>query len=276
MLLPVTPAGSEANSQFQPLIATSKLNCVPCTTRKLIRRATVDAHAPSTAAIRGASGAPSTRGLTYGEAADAAWLTARVKLTPSYGNDRQEMFDLVDGGHACGLSGDCSITVDTERATNSYTGDHTVYVHDVRHVEAGGTCLCEKHSAATAHNEYLIEDPGTSSAGYLWWSASLAYRFGEARTVDHLGITHGINLLVAPDTEGVKWKAIDDAQVRTEPSYTKGTGVGRLKVDTIYQGGRTENGGNWARGDATFGHGWVHILFNGSWRWVKGIAVVLA
>lgn len=274
--LPVTPAGSEAESQFQPLIPTSAKNCVPCTTRKLIRRATVDAHAPSTRAIRGASGAPDTRGLTYGEAADGAMLTARVKLMPSYGNDRQEMFDLVDGGHACGLSGDCSVTVNTERRTNSFTGDHTVYVHDVRHVEVRGTCLCEKHSAATAHNEYLIEDPGNSSVGYVWWSASLVYRFGEARTTDHLGISHGINLLVAPDTEGVRWKAIEVAQVRTEPSYSTGKGVGRLAVGHTYDGGRTENGGKWTRSDGSYGHGWVHILFGGSWRWVKGVAVVLA
>lgn len=271
--LPTTPAGSEANSQFQPLISTSSRNCVPNTGRKLMRRATVDAIAPSTAACRKWSGAPDTRGLTYGEMATAA-AHFGVTLTPMYGNTRQEMFDLVDAGHAVGISIDCSVTVNTERRTGSYTGDHTIYGHDVRHVPAGGKCLCEKRNASKAHNEYLIEDPGNTSIGYQWWSASLVYRAAEARTTDHNGISHGINLLVAPDTEGVKWKCVMTGRFRSEPRKDSAD-LGPYRVGTIYPGGRTENGGTWERRDGTLAHGWIHLRMpNGRWAWARGEAMV--
>lgn len=267
----MTPYGPPAESQFQPAIATSAKDCVPNTTRKLIRRATVDRKAPSTASVRSHSGAPSTRGLSYGEASTAAAYWG-VTLVPSYGNDRDEVLDLSDAGHPFGLSGDCSVTVGGPRATNSFTGDHTVYVNDVRHVAVGGACKCEKGSAASAHNEYLIEDPGNSSKGYQWWSASLVYRFGEARTRDHLGISHGINLLVGPDTEDRTWHALGAAQIRSEPSYATGKRVGTLVKGRAYSCGRTQAGGTWARSDGTGnGNGWIHVNGLG---WSKGGAFV--
>lgn len=264
-MIPTTPFGQESQSQFQPVIATSSRDCVPCSTRKGIRRTTLDRTYPTTAAIRAKSGAPSTRGLTYGEASQAA-LAFGVKADPVYGNTRQEMFDLIDAGHSACLSIDCSATVNTERRTNSYTGDHTVYVHDVRHV--GDKCLCERHTT-TAHNEYLIEDPGNSSIGYVWWSAALVYKAGELRTTDRMGQSHGINLLVFPDTEGVKWRVTVQTALRKEPRIDSPR-LKRLPAGTIIPGGRTERGGAFRRSDGSQGYGWVHLHYGGVWGWAQG------
>jgi hypothetical protein len=273
MLQPAEPFGPVAESQFQPVISTSPLNCVPCVTRKLIRRATTDAKAPSTATVRAKSGAPSTRGLTYGEAATAG-AAFGVKLIPSYGNSRDEVFDLADAGHGFGISIDCSVTVHTARATGGFTGDHTVYDHDVRHCPAGGTCKCEKESAARVHNEYLIEDPGNSSQGYLWWSADLVYRAAEARTRDRNGISHGINLLVGPDTEGALVKAVLGATLREQPDRTA-KAMGKLVVGRTYKGRRTRTGTNWKRPNGSIANGWREIELQGANGWVEGRAAVL-
>lgn len=264
-----------AQSQFQPRIATSQLDCVPCTARKCIRRATVDAQAPSTEAIRKASGI-STRGLTYGEAAEAARKVSGVVLSPRYGLEREEVFDLADAGHGFGISIDCSVTVHTARATGSFTGDHTVYVQDVRHVKKGGTCRCEKGTATKAHNEYLIEDPGNSSKGYQWWSAGLVYRAAEERTRDAQGRSHGINVLLTPDTEGVKWRATGKGKVRKEPRVDA-KAVASIVIGKVYPGGRTETGGPWKRADGTTGNGWVHVKYGiGRWGWINGRRVARA
>jgi hypothetical protein len=271
MLVPVTPAGPEAQSQFQPRIATSDLDCVPCSTRKAIRRTTVDAKAPTTKAIRAKTGVY-TRGLTYGEAAEAAAAWG-VNLDPLYGNSRDEMKDLIDAGRGALLSIRCSVTVNTDRATGSFRGDHTVYVHDFRHVDAGENCKCEKNGTAAgrrSHNEYLIEDPGNSSVGYVWWSAALVYEAGEARTVDRYGRTQGINLCVTPDTEGVKWRVVEKGAIRSKPRSDSAK-VSTADVGEVFQGGRTETGGQWRRADGTFGRGWVHIEYRpGTWGWVRG------
>jgi hypothetical protein len=272
MLVPVTPSGPEAQSQFQPLITTSKLDCVPCSTRKAIRRATVDAKAPTTRMVRAKTGVY-TRGLTYGEAAEAAEAFG-VKLTPLYGNSRAEMFDLIDAGRGALLSIRCAVTVNTRRATGDFRGDHTVYVHDVRHVNVGAMCRCEKvaspRPATSEHNEYLIEDPGNSSIGYVWWSAKLVYEAGEARTRDAQGRTHGINLCVTPDTEGVKWRVVEKGAIRSKPRSDSAK-VSTADVGEVFQGGRTETGGQWRRADGTFGRGWVHVEYRpGKWGWVRG------
>lgn len=249
-------------SQFQPSTATSELDCVPAVAAQLINRATVDALRPTHTDIRRASGVTG-RGLYYSEAADAALTVSKGKviLEPRFGLSRGAMRDIVASGRATGLSIDTSVTRYTSRRTNTFVGGHTVYVQAYRWT-AQGQCGCEKNQQ-TSHGEFLIDDPGTTLAGFLWWSADLAYRAAEKRGGGH------INLLVGPDTEGVAWLGAAKGRFRALPDVDA-KDLGPITVGHEYKGGRTEKGSGWQRADGSTGYGWIHVLVNGKWCWANG------
>lgn len=242
-------------SQFQPSTWSSSVDCVPACTAHLINRATVDGKKPSHADVRKASGVTDKRGLSYAEAATAA-AKFGVTLTPRYGITRAQLKDILTSGRACAVSIDCSVTVNTPYRTNSFTGDHSEFAQ----------------AYSSSINAAAVEDPGTTAAGYLNWPFDLLCRAAEARTKDHLGVSHGINVLVGPDTEGVKWKCVMTGKVRATPD-TNAAAIATLKVGTTYQGGRTQNGGPWERAYGTTGYGWVHVLVGTRWGWARGEAM---
>ncbi|MGA0060615.1 MAG: hypothetical protein ACO3RU_13610 [Planctomycetota bacterium] len=253
-------------------------NCVPATGAGLIDRATVSTLRVRGADVRRASGIYG-RGLSYGECAAAVLklTTAKgrpVQLDPAYGLSRATVKDTVAGGEACGVSIHTSVTRYTTRRTNYYIGNHTVHAEKYRWRKASAShCDCEKRTTS-AHGEYLVDDPGTTLAGYLWWSADLLYRAAEKRTNGN-----GINLLVAPDTEILPWQCVKRAEIRSTPSYSTGRRLGYSVPGRIYKGGRTETGGRWKRSNGTYGNGWVHIVIGQTdagykWGWVRGSVVV--
>lgn len=255
------------SGQYDPATGTSSIDCVPAATAALVNRSTVDALHPTHTDIRRASGV-SSRGLTYSEAADAAlkWASSKgrqVILAPRYGLSRAAMRDILASGRAVALSIDTSVTRYTTRRTNYFVGNHTVYVQSYRYWPGGEVCPCERR-VSTQHAEFLIDDPGTTSVGFLWWSADLAYRAAEKRTGGH-----GINVLVGPDTEGARWAGRLKGRIRSEPRTTS-KDLGPIDIGHVYPGGRTEAGGQWSRGDGTYGKGWVHVQRpNGAWGWVN-------
>lgn len=258
------------SGQFEPVTPTSPKDCVAATTAQLINRATVDTIRTNHAVIRKRSGAPGTRGLYLAEAIAAA-KSFGVTLTPYYGLSRNETRDLVAAGHAVGFLIDCSVTRYTTRRTNFYTGPHMVYGNSYSWWPAGEKCACEKRTA-TAHGEYSIDDPGTTSVGYLQWSADLVYRAAESYANGS-----GIYLLAAPDTEGRSWKAVSASAIRSLPSYSKGVTLATMKLGQVFPGGRTDNGGDWRRGDGQMANGWAHLQQpNGKYGWSKGESLVMA
>ena len=258
------------SGQYEPVTSTSAKDCVAATTAMLIERATVGRLRPTHATIRKASGAPSTRGLYLYEAVNAA-KTLGVTLVASLWNSRNTMRDTVAGGAAVGVTIHTSVTRYTTRRTNYYVGPHEVYVQAYNYWPAGEVCACEKKTA-TAHGEYSVEDPGTTSVGYLQWSADLVYRAAEKLTGG------GINLLIAPDTEIRPWKAAIAGQIRSEPDYDTGRKLADIVLGRTYKGGRTENGGNWLRADGSKANGWTHVVISGTtpetykWGWWAGRA----
>lgn len=256
------------NGQYQPKTATSSKDCVAATTAMLVERATVGRYRPTHVDIRRASGAPATRGLLMVEAAKAANDLYDVTLTPSLGLSRATLRDTVGNGRAVGISISCAVTVNTSRRTNSYTGSHMVYANHYQVWPGGARCYCEKR-ATYKHGEFRIEDPGTTYAGYLWWSADLVYRAAEARTGGN-----GINILAAPDTEGVPWRCTAKTRVRTKRSFSTGATLTVLVPGSDkHIGGRTQNGGGWKRDDGTTANEWVHIKTSKGWGWVRGGAL---
>lgn len=273
----MTPAAPAKNGQYQPSTKTSSKDCVAATAAMLVERATAGAIRPSHADIRdwvlkhggGRTKDGKLRGLLMSEAAAAVKALYGVTLTPTLGLSRDQVKNIIGNGRGAGVSIDCSVTVHTSRATNSYTGGHEVYAHDYQWWPGGMRCECEK-LATYAHGEDLIEDPGTTLAGYKWWSHDLLCRAAEARGGGK------INLLVGPDTEGASWRAIAAAEKRSEPSYTTGRRLGTLKRDHVYKGGRTQNGGDYRRADGTMADEWVHLQdTDDSWFWSKGRALQL-
>lgn len=259
------------NPQYAPSTSTSARDCVAAVTAMLIERATVGATRVTHATVRAKSGAPSTRGLYLWEGQKAAKALG-VDLEVVLGVSRNTLRDTVRGGHGVGVTIHTSVTRYTTRRTNFYVGPHELYVNAYSDWPAGEICDCEKRTSA-AHGEFTVEDPGTSAAGYLQWSASLVYLAAEKLTSMY-GQT-GINLLVAPDTEIRPWKATIAGQIRSEPDYDKGTKLAAIVVGKTYKGGRTENGGNWLRKDGTKANGWTHVVISGTspnykWGWAAG------
>lgn len=263
----MTPASPAKNGQYAPSTSSSSKDCIPATTAMLVERATAGRYRPTHVQIRKLSGAPYTRGLYMGEAAKAA-ATYGVALNANLGLTRTQARDIIGNGRGAGVSIDCSVTVNTSRRTNSYTGGHMVYVHSQQNWPGGARCSCEKQSTYT-HGEFLVEDPGTTTAGYLWWSADLLYRAAEKRGGGR------INMLIAPDTESVSWVCIAGTRVRSEPSFQSGTTLTTLVAGPAkHTGGRTQNGGEWARADGSKADQWVHIqLKSGKWGFVRGGAM---
>ncbi len=257
-----TPFRPAKRSQFQPLTATSRYDCVPTVTGRLVNRVTVDARNTEHDDIRRAIGFWTLRGMSYLEAENAA-AKFGVNLAARYGLSRTQVVDLADAGHAYGLSIDTSITAHTTRRTNDFIGPHTVFTVDSNEWPGGEPCACEKQSSAR-HQEFTIDDPGTTTAGYLQWSADLAFRAAEARTGGN-----GINVLAAPDTEQVTWTAIAAGRIHDTPSAT-GKDLGPVVIGRKYIGGVTQNGGTWTRADGTTGNGWVHVKLATRWAWIAG------
>lgn len=241
--------------QFNPNTSTSAKDCVPATAAYLVEGGTVGLRKSDHAVIRKASGAPATRGLYLAEAAAAVRKLYGVELDVSLHCSRNTVRDTVAGGERAGVTIDTSVTRSTTRRTGLYIGPHEIFLVSYHWWPKGETCACEKQSQA-AHGEYLVEDPGTS-AGYLYWSADLVYRAGEKLT----GGYDKINLLVAPDTEGVTRTAVVAAYVRTHPNRTAKQ-VGRLVTGRPYYVSETSN----TEGTPGDGEGWCHVPTG----WVRG------
>lgn len=267
--MPVTPGTTPFRGEPLPQHTSStywQKDCVPSASALCVNRTTVDMLRPRPWDIRQAGQVLEYRGMSYGEAVMGVvtWTTKKGrKIVPTarYGITRTDFKAFVDGGHACVISIACQITVNTLRATNDYTGSHSVSVHDYRWCVSASDCRCDlkgKAAAATDHGEYLVEDPGTTTGGWLWWSAALLFRAAEFRTGD------GINCIVFPDTEGVTWIAIREGEIRTEASYTTGKRIKLASVGHAYHGGVTRNGGPWERADGTVAHGWTHVVYAGT------------
>ena len=282
----ITPARVVKNGQYEPRTTTSPKDCVAAEVAMQVETATAGRIRPTHADIRkwvlthggGRDDKGNVRGLTLTEGAQAAKALYGVTLVVLTGQTRTQVRDTVGNGRTAGISIDARVTVNTARATNDYGADktkmagHLIFVRQYREWPGGSRCECELR-ATYKHGEFLVEDPGTTTAGYLWWSASLVYRAAEARTGNK-----GIQLLVGPDTESVAWKCIAGTRVRSEPSFQAGETMTTLIAGADpHRGGRTENGGPWARPNGTQATQWIHIqLASGKWGWVRGGAMQLA
>lgn len=258
MLTPYQPPKSSQNDG----ISGWTLRCVDNGAVMATDRATVGRIRPKAIAIRKKTGVEG-RGITYGEAADAVQALYGVTLMPMHLESRLELRNLIVSGRGAAISIDTNVTAGTIRRTNSFRGHHTVYANDAELVPNGG-CRCEAN-IATAHWEFLIDDPGTTFAGFQWWSADLVYRACERRTGGN-----GINVLAGKDTEAVKWSGRAKGRIRKEPS-TDAAPLGPITVGLVYPGGRTQNGGAWKRADGTTATGWIHVQTpGGKWGWING------
>lgn len=254
----------QKRGQYEPVTATSSLDCVCAVTGQLIACATVDAKWPNHAEVRAASGIVG-RGISYLEAENAA-AKYGVSLAARYGLSRTQALDAIAVAPFA-LSIDAAVTLHTTRRTNNFAGNHTVFVVASNLWPAGERCACELLTT-TRHWELTIDDPGTTVAGYMQWSADLAFRAAEARTGGN-----GINVLAGRDTEGVSWTGVGVHAIRSDPSYSTGSAIGQTVNGHVYPGGRTENGGGWNRPDGSTAHGWVHIKTATHWGWARGSAL---
>lgn len=215
-------------------------NCTWAATNDHLDSATLGRVRPGPATLRRLSG-DTSGGSTYTQNAEVA-ARYGVVLKPKQGLSRTQFRDLVAGGQRESVSIWCKITRYTTRRTGYFTGFHTVFANDYRWCVAGGKCLCEKLSSTTAHAEFSVEDPGTTTAGYLWWSGDLLYRAAEARSAS-LGLT-GIIALAGPDTEGVNRVARESGPVR---AIAAGSGaiLGYTTKGQSFYVASTTKGGNW-------------------------------
>jgi hypothetical protein len=232
-------------------------DCVPASSALCVNGTSVDVLRPTPWNIRQAAGVLEYRGMSYGEAVMGVvtWTGKqgrRITPTVRYSVTRADFKAFVDGGRRCVISISCYVTVRTKRATNDYTGNHSMSVHDYRW--AATTCMCELKgttAAGTDHGEYLVEDPGTTTTGYQWWSAALLFKAAEFRTGGD-----GIDCIVFPDTEGVTRTGVGgyfyDSAFRSS-TRKQAIGTGPYTVTN------TTNGGGWQRPDGSTGYGWYRV-----------------
>jgi hypothetical protein len=241
------------------------LNCVLACATDLMCRATVGYWRVAASRLRTISG-DTQGGVTYNQAADVTRTATKgeVILEARYGLSRSQVKALVNAGRAVAISISCAVTRYTSRRTNTFIGGHSVYINDYEWRTT--TCYCEKRRPGLDHAEYLIDDPGTTSVGYLWWSADLVYRAAEART----GVGQ-IACLVARDTEGVWRKARTKVTIRSSPS------ISAKAIGTFAQGqsaftSKTLEGGDWvADTDGHLRNDWYRVKFGDSkYGFVKG------
>lgn len=252
--------------QYEPRTSTSADDCVCSVTASLIDRATVGGVRLDHQKIRRISG-DTSGGLSYLQAeVAAAKAPGKVKLVVKYGISRDATKALATAGYAFGISIDCSVTVNTSRRTNWFRGGHTVYVNGYIYWPHGDVCSCELQTRV-AHGEYTIDDPGTTSVGYLQWSAGLVYRAAEARTNGT-----GINVLVAPDTEAVTKRAIATGQIRSKPDKASPS-KGAIVKGKAYYVEATVNGGTWQRADGTQADGWHRVKLPSGVGYIRGEAL---
>lgn len=226
-------------------------HCVDASTAINIDRATVGRLRPTPTQVRKAADWGMCGGLSYSGAADATVKITGGKITPRvlFGIANGDVRAYVDGGWSVNASIDCDATVNTTRATNRFRGKHSVSVHDYAY-RTNGECYCELNTESD-HGEFLVEDPGTTAAGYRWWSSHLLYKAMQLRTGGH-----GCNIIAFRDTEGVTRTATSQGALR------KSASTGSTKVATVPKGThlkviKTLNGGGWKRSNGTTAHGWM-------------------
>jgi len=207
-------------------------------------------------------------GVSFNQAADATRKATQgeVNLDPRYGLTRSDFKNLIDAGRAAAITISCYITRYTTRRTNSFIGAHAVYVND--YAWRTTTCLCEKKKPGLDHGEYLVEDPGTTQAGYRWWSADLLYRAAEANGGGR------INVMVCRDTEGVWRKGRMKAAIRTKASVTSKK-LARIEKDRSYFVPYTREGNDWVSDtDGGLRNDWHRVKYaDGKYGFTKGEAL---
>lgn len=242
---------------FQPaqLAQPTSTTCVDTTASDVANRASVDGWKLNPLAIRRQTGVKSG-GITYGQAAAAVKTLTKGQITlePRFGLSIAQVRDLAIAGRPFGISIDCSVTIHTSRHTGTFTGGHTIYVQQWRRTLTGG-CACELKLSAP-HGEFKIEDPGTFTAGYLWWSESLVNRAAISRGGG------AINVLVGQDTEGVS-RICQTTSATIRARATKdSTSKGRLPLGARVTVISTTNGADWDRDtDVGTGNGWHYIAW---------------
>lgn len=224
-------------------------NCVPATCVMGVDRATVGTKRPTTAAIRKASG-DTSGGLLFTDAARATEAVTGVKGTVRLGISRNDVRALLLGGHALTVGINCAVTRWTAYRTNYYTGFHAVFANSLYEQTA------------------TVEDPGTTSAGYLYWPLDLLYRAAESFTGNG-----GINVIVWPDTEGVTKVAVKTGRIRGTAS-TEGPDLGPIVLGKAYTAVTTVTGGSWwsARRKA-YANGWWRVAVGTGYGFIRGEAL---
>lgn len=244
------------------------LNCVLASTTMLIHRSTIGRLRPPAWKLRNITG-DKVGGVTLQQAADAAAKAGEPGLEPRYNLTRLAVRAIVRSGRGIVIIINCAVTVNTKRATNRFMGLHAVYVNDWRWINEGSPianrrmCACERDTGAP-HGEYLVEDPGTTAAGFLWWSAPLLHRAAEARVGAPAGAP-AINVLVGPDTEGVDRKARLRGVIRAEPQKNSKR-LGHTVRGKTYRVRHTTNGSTWVAPDGELRDNWARIPEG----WVRG------
>lgn len=240
------------------------LNCVLACATDLMCRASVGYWRVAASKLRTLSGDKSG-GVTYGQAADATIkaTNGQVVLEPRYGLNAGQVQSYIASGRAAAISIDCSVTRYTSRRTNTFTGGHSVYIQQYRWT-APGQCGCELQKE-TQHGEYLIEDPGTTSAGYRWWSSSLVYRAALARGGG------SISIMLCRDTEGVTRTTRKDAVIRASASTTSQRVAKIPKGRSLYVTSTRDGGPYISDTDGQTSHNWHRVRYaTGKYGFTKG------
>ena len=208
-------------------------NCVPSCASELISLGSVDRLKVPAWKIRNESG-DTSGGIEYSLAAATVNRITDVRLVSYRFADWADVKEQL-GRRSMALIIDCAKTVKTPYRTNSFTGLHSV-------TAAGGT---------VRDGTVKVEDPGTTTAGWLRWPVDLLRR---ASDLDGFHFA-----LLGPYTEDVdRTVRLPKVAVHRRPSNDSAVVKVLHEGDSVHVK-RTLKGGPWRRDNGTEAHGWHEI-----------------
>lgn len=223
-------------------------NCAPAVTKKLMDLWTLGYWNPLVKALRIASGDTSDGvSFTDCETAAAKLSNQEVLLKHLYWAPVTVVDDMLEAGKEFGISILCSVTVNKPPYnTGTFIGRHAIAVLAKR------TYTWTDSTGTHSQKQYLVMDPGKTTAKFVWWPASLLIKAALAS-----GDGAGVHVIYGRDRTNVTRVAKATGAIRSAPAVLDDPSnkVGTILAGATYLIADTVDGGSYAQDTRTL-TGW--------------------
>lgn len=240
--------------------------CVPTAAVTGCEACTGGRKKPEVHDLRRATGVEHPNGISYVAMTEAIEKVTGLKTYASFGLSETAIVKLANSGKPWLASIWTGTTRNTIRRTCYCSLGHTLFCPANNYkvfIPDGTVCDCEK-KIKTRHSEFIYQDPGTFSQGFVRMSAELMFKAMKERTRQAGG--SGCNVLVFPDTTDVYRKVVENHWVRQAPT-TQSKKLRRVRIgDRPRHIKRFVIGEPWFRPDGGRSTAWAEYAAGGFGR----------